>query len=612
MHIARMRASTWRGILLALCAAGMLFVAISFLDQLGIGGAQPWYGIWGGYYDGSPTPYHLTFRGVDPGGPGERGGLREGDRIDIRDRTAVQRLSMLGQPLAGVPLRLTLLRANEKGTLVQRSATIVPTTLNFARFWNYVVWEFANLWMLIFAALIAWRRPYVGNNLLLATVLAFAAVGFSTITLFYAFPWAWAYAAASVTGIAVGVSVVLWAALASTFARPLSASRRIALWSCCAFTAAVVLAGDGTTDRVIGLAPLVGMLTMWFDPTRFYSAALTIPIDMAVLCALAASVLAIASARGVERQRAAWVLVPFAIFYLAMESTTVAFHFLSYAMLLTLGQVYSVAALIAPVILTYAALNRRLIDIGFVLNRTVVFAILSTIVIGVFVVVEWAAGAWLVNASHTTSVIAGMVVALGLGFSLRYIHRYVDRFVDNVLFRKRHEDESALRRFAHESAYISDLQILLTRTVETVRTHTTAEFADVLVADAACSAFVPATRAGVTVSDDDAAIVALRAWNKPVALHAMDGTALHGDIAFPMVSRGRLTGVLVCGEKRDGETYAPDESDALLAIAHGVGGALDILESKTQRPSDPNLEEICGLLRALPDAIADRLRSVSP
>ena len=44
-----------------------------------------------------------------------------------------------------------------------------------------------------------------------------------------------------------------------------------------------------------------------------------------------------------------------------------------------------------------------------------------------------------------------------------------------------------------------------------------------------------------------------------------------------MVSRGELMGALVCGAKCDGETYAPDESDALLTLARSVGTALDTL-----------------------------------
>ncbi|HVA29356.1 MAG TPA: hypothetical protein VNF68_14340, partial [Candidatus Baltobacteraceae bacterium] len=332
---------------------------------------------------------------------------------------------------------------------------------------------------------------------------------------------------------------------------------------------------------------------------------------MALLC----SVLAIVEARGVDRQRTGWLLVPLAVYYGIGGVTTLAFHFLSYSLLLIIGELYSVVALVTPLVLTYAALNRRLIDVGFVLNRTVVFAIVSTIVIGAFVLVEWAAGAWLVNASHTTSVVVGMVVALVLGLSLRYIHKYVDGFVDRVLFRQRHEDESALRRFAHESAYINDAATLLDRAVATVRNHTTSESADIFVRNGA-TAYVSASNGdAVTISVNDPAIIALSAWGRPVDLHGVAESKLPGELAFPMTSRGRLVGALVCGPKRDGETYAPDESDALLALAHGVGGALDVLGAEAGNSSDSALAELRESIRALseatrslPDAIAARLR----
>ena len=47
-----------------------------------------------------------------------------------------------------------------------------------------------------------------------------------------------------------------------------------------------------------------------------------------------------------------------------------------------------------------------------------------------------------------------------------------------------------------------------------------------------------------------------------------------------MISRGDLVGALVCGPKRDGEAYAPDECDALVALARGVGTALDTLSEQ--------------------------------
>jgi hypothetical protein len=267
--------------------------------------------------------------------------------------------------------------------------------------------------------------------------------------------------------------------------------------------------------------------------------------------------------------------------------------------------------LAAPVALTYAALSRRLIDVGFFLNRAAVFTIVSAIVIGAFILAEWAASAWLASATHTTSTIIGMVVALGLGISLRYIHLYVERFVDRVFFRRRHEDEAALRRFAHEASYISDRSTLVERAVQTVKEYTSARTAQILVRDGAAAYAFATDGPRADVSENDPGIVALRAWNKPIDLHVFPDSQLHGEFAFPMVSRGDLVGALICGPKRDGEAYAPDESEALLALARGVGTALDTMQSQRNGAIE-SIRETQALmlqeLQKLPRAIVSALR----
>lgn len=67
---------------------------------------------------------------------------------------------------------------------------------------------------------------------------------------------------------------------------------------------------------------------------------------------------------------------------------------------------------------------------------------------------------------------------------------------------------------------------------------------------------------------------------------SLDDSALRGEFAFPMLSRGTLVGVLLCGAKLDGETYAPGESEALGALAHGVGTALDVMSAHREHPND--------------------------
>ena len=424
----------------------------------------------------------------------------------------------------------------------------------------------------------------------------------------FAVPWAWLDVLLNISlSVAAPLSVALLAAFASGFAQPLSRPRRITQWLCYTFLAIL------TAISLVGIA---GVITLRFDPVPFVEGiAGLVSVAAAVLMAVLCGLLAIAASRGVERQRAVWTLVPLAAFFcffmVAVDRNLVV---ASYADSIVLGLVSTLVFLTAPVALTYAALSRRLIDVGFFLNRAAVFTIVSAIVIGAFVLAEWAASAWLASTTHTTSAVVGMVVALGLGISLRYIHRYVERFVDRVFFRKRHEDESALRRFAHEASYISDRSTLLDRAVQTVKEHTSAQGAAILVRDGTAAYAFATDGQRADVSENDPGIVALRAWNKPIDLHVFPDSQLRGEFAFPMISRGDLVGALVCGPKRDGEVYAPDESEALLALAHGVGTALDTLSSQSDGVIE-SIRETQALmlqeLQNLPRAIVNALREES-
>ena len=585
----------WRWVLVAICALAALAQVASVLGATGMGGAPPWWGWWGANVAASSKPFDLVVTSVAPGGPASRAGLRRGDLIDIRANTLVERYSFFESPLNGRPLTLLV----QRGSL-QRKLTVIPRSLGFT--WNGWLGLFAVLWLLLFAALIAWRRFDVPQMRLLSLWLA--AFAFTGALIGFVTPWAWLDVLSNISGsLAAPLSIALLAAFASGFAQPISRARRIAQWLCYSLLAIVA---------VISLVGVAGVITLWFDPVPFVEGTAGLfTAAAAVLMAVLCGVLAIAASRGAERQRAVWTLVPLAAFFCFFIAEVIASSWSSsYAASIVVGLVSTLVLLTAPVALTYAALSRRLIDVGFVLNRAAVFTIVSAIVIGAFVLAEWAAGSWLATTTHTTSAVVGMVVALGLGISLRYIHRYVERFVDHVFFRKRHEDESALRRFAHEASYISARSTLLDRAVATVRKHTSADDAAILVRDGAAAYAFGTDGRRPKVSENDPGIVALRAWSKPIDLHDFPDSQLRGELAFPMISRGDLVGALICGPKRDGEVYAPDESEALLALAHGVGTALDTLSSRSDGIESIRATQAMMLqeLGNLPRAIVSALR----
>ena len=110
------------------------------------------------------------------------------------------------------------------------------------------------------------------------------------------------------------------------------------------------------------------------------------------------------------------------------------------------GTVAAMLTVIMPVALMYAILKRHVIDVRFVISRTVVYAAITTIVVGLIGAVDWATSAYLHEARAAMAIEA--LVTIGLGFVLHRTYRWLEYTVDFFLFRRKYEAESYLRRLA--------------------------------------------------------------------------------------------------------------------------------------------------------------------
>jgi hypothetical protein len=300
-----------------------------------------------------------------------------------------------------------------------------------------------------------------------------------------------------------------------------------------------------------------------------------------VACFLVALVLASIKAVPAERQRVAWVAISLAAGICGFVGAIVAESVnipppVRYVPLLFL--------LAMPIGCAYAILRYRLLDIAFVVNRATVFGVTSLLVLAALALVDFGLekllGSWLLG----EGIYVQLGLALVIGISTRPLHDRVDRVVDDLFFRQRHEAERSLRQFAREVAYIDNAGVVVERTAETVAAAAALQ-CRVLLATADESYLEAKPAHGTNGTDgvaaaidrNDGAIVRLLANREAVDLHDVT-TSMLGDYAFPMFVRNRLLGVLVCGEKKDGvAAYAPDELDAIGAVAHAAGLALDLL-----------------------------------
>jgi hypothetical protein len=590
----------WRAGLLIACALSVIWLFFAFFQCTPL---LPWCSTTQGmqtdytYAD----PGALVVTSVDKGGPAATVGIRAGDRLKLRPIPFRVRWRLrevedtgYGGP-ADQSLRYVVQRVARQFSVLVTPRAIQPTWPwdPIQGGWSNVLGTFGYLWVIGFVALLALRRPDLFETRTLSLILIFAFIlnGFTgTLVPFIGIEF---FFQATGNILFIAVPVVCLTILASHYARPLSNARKAL--AALSIAAAICLVCTRTALFVLGWG--FGWPVFWLDrgdPSWTF----------ALLASLACAIAAILAARGVERTRLLWIVVsvtPVWLFYSVFSNIVNWISPIYPAVSTFFDALLSFVLFSVPVLLTYAVLSRRCVDIGYVLNRAVVYGAVSVFVLGVFVVVEWALGAWASSASHTTSIVINIALALVLGLSLRAVHRRIEFFTDRVFFRRRHEDEMALRRFAHEAALITEPGVLIDRVEKIVTQHTDADAVEVFLRDDTSSySIVDGNCPSPSVDENDPAVLAMRTWHEPIDVHRYD-TALPGEAAFPMLSRGELLGILVCGPKRDGQSYAPDEHDALAALAHGVGSALGTLRANGQ--THAVMYEIRDVLYEVRDAL---------
>jgi hypothetical protein len=273
------------------------------------------------------------------------------------------------------------------------------------------------------------------------------------------------------------------------------------------------------------------------------------------------------------RIRLQWIVAAFAVAFLP-GLLTIWFNNVSGipAPLWWLNTAYAWEVL-APIALAYTILRHRLFDIRFVVSRALVFGVMTSAVVGVLALVDWALGRWL--AQSRFALVAELGLALLLGVFLTTVHRRIEAALNNVIFRTQMLAMRALRRFALEVDLIADPKRLVSQTYEALRSRVECDFVAIYTGDGASFALATPASKDTTprlLPNDDFAVLRLRRWSEPFVCDE-PGHALRGALLLPMSAHTQLVGFIVCGPKCDRTLYLPDEIDTLEGLAHRTGAA---------------------------------------
>jgi len=289
-------------------------------------------------------------------------------------------------------------------------------------------------------------------------------------------------------------------------------------------------------------------------------------------------VLSYIAARGEQRQRIQWVFWSFIVSRFGVLANLLG-RMVGHP--LELYNIEWLTVMIFPAGCAYGILRHKLMDVNFVINRAIVYSILTTVVVGFFLALEALLQHF--SVARGLSLIVEIALAVGIGLSMNTVHQRVEAAIERVLFTRKHRAEAALTTLADEASFIESPDALMRRTVGDISSQLRAKDVGIYERrDGAYRLTCSSDRAQLpeTIDADDSAFIRLRKSLGEVDLEELTSKLGAGGYAFPLSVRGRMFGALICGPREEDDDYAPDERELLRHVAREVAAELHLIRSR--------------------------------
>lgn len=307
------------------------------------------------------------------------------------------------------------------------------------------------------------------------------------------------------------------------------------------------------------------------------------------LFAAAVFVITLLRSHGDRRQRLRWILVFPAVLIMHVVAIEFADSLPDW-----FADVLFALGVLVPLTVAYAIVRQRVFDIEFAISRALVYAAITTLVAGTFLLLDWFMSKQFAETRFTLT--AEIILALAIGSWLNMLHRNVDRFVDSTFFRQRHLAEERLTKAA-----AAVLRAETHEVVDRFLVHEPLRALDLTSAaifrrDAASGHFVREMAVGWgridtrELTPDDPFVLHLLAEATAVRLADVvwpteQPTRPVGDsvLAMPVLLRDELVAIALYGPHRNGADIDPDEVRSVVLLVERAGAAYDHIEARALR-----------------------------
>lgn len=248
--------------------------------------------------------------------------------------------------------------------------------------------------------------------------------------------------------------------------------------------------------------------------------------------------------------------------------------------------------------LAYSMLRIRIFDFGFVVNRAIVYGVVSLLLLMSFGILEWLVDHYIHPAHRKESAILDGAIAVGVYLFFHRLRHMIEHVVEQVFFRQWHLSEENLRRFLKLASHITEPAPLLDAFVAALQRFT--KGAGCAIYQREGSTYVRTRDVAMAlpaqIDVNDPLVVEMRTDQTPVS-NSDARSSLACALALPMFYRGVLDGFVLIGAKASHEAYRPDEVAVMSIAANQIGHDLDGLQVQELRNNVDHLNQEIGILR---------------
>jgi len=235
-------------------------------------------------------------------------------------------------------------------------------------------------------------------------------------------------------------------------------------------------------------------------------------------------------------------------------------------------------------IVAYTIVRYHLLDISIVIKRTMLYAILTTGIIGVYVVVILLSEYIFKTTTGHTSLLARIFASFIIAITFLPLRQRIELFIDRVFFRTKYDYQKTLLTFSQSLSAILDLRTLLDLIIRVTTSTLKINKASVMLLNKSTDYYFVTSFRGLPytcrnwkfnmeskliswLTNEKKITVRSNFYKKPLSIlhfHIMaEMRLLRSAVAIPLFYKQELIGILNLGEKLSGEPYTNEDLELL-------------------------------------------------